>query len=129
MNAEPNSGQLPELIVLLRGGDAYGSVMISLGLLLTVWGMVNFFFVRNRLVLTLQALLSFLPATFALWGIHTAYVQFAQMAEATVAPKPIEFASMTVLAMGCGFWGIVSTMVPGFVGVLALSKSTARTRP
>jgi len=128
MNAEAHLHQMPELIVLLRAGGAYGGLLLVMGLFLTLWGLIDLFFVRVRLVLTLHALLSFVPAILALWGIHTTYVRFAQMAMSTVAPKPTELASVTSFAMACGFWGILATAIPAILGVLALSKSTEQSR-
>lgn len=119
MNAVPQ--QVSELTFLLRAGDGYGSMLIGLGIVLTIWGWLDLLFVRNRTVLILHALLSFTPGLLALWGIHSAYEAYTAMAVSPTPPKPAEFAAAINLAMACGIWGIAGTVVSGFFGVLALA--------
>jgi len=118
--------RLSPVLHLVRAGGGYGWLLLGLGVLLTLWGLLNLLVIRNRLALTLQPLCSLTPALLAVLGVYSSYDRFANMAMAPQAPKPAEFAEVVSFAMACGIEGPLATAIPVIVGVIALAKSTAR---
>jgi hypothetical protein len=96
--------------------------MLLLGGLLTVWGLYNVFFVRNAAVLTLQALLSFVPALIASVGALYAFFAFAQLASAQSPEPPATYAAVVSMGIACGILGPLVSFVSGSLGILALAK-------
>lgn len=96
--------------------------LLLLGGLLTVWGLYNVFFVRNPAVLTLQALLSFVPSLFAATGALYAFFAFANLASAQSPEPPDTYAAVISMGIACGVLGPLVTFVAGSLGVLGLAK-------
>lgn len=77
----------------------------------------------SRLASLIVALLSLLPAVCGMVVVYAAAVDYAQVAASPTPPKPAEFARLTGRAMGSSFFGLLGTVVPMFVAVLALSRA------
>lgn len=92
--------------------------------MLTLWGFVNLVLIRNRGLLTAQALLSFVPLVMALFSMFNGLASFLEMASAAGAgPRPEVMANTVVHAIACGIFGAASTGVPAVIGIAALSRS------
>jgi len=112
------------LSLLLREGgpDVFG--LIVLGLLLSLWGLLNLVLVRNRVVLSAQALLSFLPLGLGFLNMCNGLSSFLDLASAIGPnPAPEVIAQTAVHAMANGIFGSVSTGVSAIIGIAALSKN------
>ena len=105
---------------LLRAG---GLSFFLLGLALSVVGVVLIAKPKFRAGVTIYACLSPLPGLAALVASYSAYGQFSAMATSSVAPKPAEIAAVTGYAMSSGFFGILGTILPMAVAILAMSRS------
>jgi hypothetical protein len=124
MDAAPQAGQVPIVYNLLQAGGSYGLLLLALGLLLTVWGLFNFFLVRNRLLLIVQVFYAFVPAILGVAGLWSSYQQWVEMTLSPQAPRPHELAQVVSFAMACGLFGPLATVIPAFIGVLALARAT-----
>ena len=96
--------------------------LLVLGTLLTAWGLYNVFFVRNPVVLTLQALLSFVPGLISTVGALYAFFAFAELASAQSPEPPATYAAVVSMGIACGILGPLVSFVAGSLGVLALAK-------
>lgn len=106
----------------LQGGGPIGLTILSLGIILAVWGLINLLAVRNWTMLTVQALLSLLPALLGAWAIQRAIVTYLAMATSDQAPKPSEFGQVISYGMICGLWATLGTALSAGLGILALAK-------
>ena len=116
MPPEENVQQLSTLAVLIRAG---GVPMFGLGILFSLWGILNVVRPRNRHLILVQTLLSLLPGIFAMMAIYAACREFNMMATLPAAPKPGEIAAVAGFAMSCGFFGIAGTIMPVTLGMVA----------
>jgi hypothetical protein len=118
--AQPH--QIPTIVWLLQSG---GLAPLAFGVILAVVGIV--FVIRpNRTGSLVFAVISLLPAIFGLVVVYSAAADYVEMAPSATAPKPAELARITGQAMGSSFFGLLGTIIPVFVAVLALSRA-ART--
>jgi hypothetical protein len=99
-----------------------GLAILALGIVLAIWGLINLLAVRNWTVLTVQALLSLLPALLGAWAIQRAMSTFLVMAVAEQAPKPSDMAKVISFGMVCGLWATLGTALSAGLGILALAK-------
>ena len=116
MPPEAQVHQIPEFIFLLRAG---GFPYFALGLFLSLFGVVLVAIPKSRLAITIYALLSLLPGLLAMVAIYSACGKLVEISLSTTAPKPAEFAAMTAHAMSCGFLGILGTLLPTILAVVA----------
>lgn len=96
--------------------------LLALGAILIVWGLMNVFFAKNPVLLTLQALLSFVPALLSAVGALYAFAGFTHLASSQSPESPDVFAAVISTGIACGIWGPVMTFVAGTLGILALAK-------
>jgi purine-cytosine permease-like protein len=116
---EAQPQQIPTIVWLLKSG---GVAPLALGLILAVIGIV--LVIRpNRTASAILAFLSLLPAIFGLIVVYSAAADYAQMAVSPTPPKPAEFAAITGRAMSYSFCGLLGTILPVFIVVLALSRA------
>ncbi len=117
---EAQSQQIPTILWLLKSG---GFAPLALGLILSVIGIV--LVIRpNRTASTILAFLSLLPGILGLIFVYSAATDYAEMAVSPRVPKPADFAAITGRAMSFSFCGLLGTILPIFVAVLALSRAS-----
>ncbi len=116
MPAEVEVQQLSTFLILLRAG---GLPMFGLGLLFSLWGVLNVARPQSRHLILVQTLLSLLPGVLAMLAIYAASANFLAMAVLPTSPKPSELADVTTYAMSCGFFGIAGTIMPVALGLIA----------
>lgn len=104
----------------IQGSGPQGTLIMLLGFVLFVWGVVNLLLVKNRTVLLLHCLFSYLPLVVALVAIVDASQDYARMAASETAPKPSELAVAVSVAIGCGILGSIATLGSGILGYLSL---------
>ena len=114
------------ITVLIEGAGGLGIVVILLGLVLTAWGVFNLFKVRSRILLLLQAFLSFAPLVAGLTGMLSRYAEFSQLAASPTAPKPGVLGETITGVFACGVLGGLATIVPALIGTLALGLKAGR---
>jgi hypothetical protein len=105
----------------LVSGEGYGVLIMVMGLLLSVWALVNLVAVRSRPVVLVQVFLSFLPLLVCLLAVSDATQDFMTMARSERAPKPSELAQAVSLGLVCGILGPLATLVPSLLGLVKLS--------
>jgi len=114
--------QIPTIIWLLQSG---GLAPLAMGFVVAVLGI--FFVIRpNHTASMILAFLSLLPAVFGLVAVYSAATAYGDMAKLPTMPKPSEFATLTGQAMGSSFCGLLGTILPIFVAILAMSRSSKR---
>ncbi len=104
----------------LTSGEAYGLLIMTLGLLLFLWAVFNLLAARTRTVVFVQVFLSFLPILVSLFVVCGAAQEFLKMATSDTAIKPSEFARTVSLGLVCGILGPLATLVPGVLGLIKL---------
>jgi hypothetical protein len=114
------------LMFVLQTGNGISLPIVALGGLLTLWGLINLAFVKNRGVLIAQALLSYAPLALSFLGLFIAFNRFLVLAAAAGPIDPEEVAQSTALGLMCGLAGTISTAVPGVIGVLAMARNLRR---
>jgi hypothetical protein len=107
----------------LQAGGSYPFVLIPLALMLTLWGLINLAFVRNRFALAAQAVLSFAPLAYACVGLVGALTRFQALTTAPGPPHPEGVAETMLLAILLGLLGSTSTAVPAVIGICALARN------
>ena len=116
---ESQPQQISTIVWLLQSG---GIAPLALGLILAFVGIV--FVIRpNRTWSMTLAFLSLLPAIVGLIVVYSAAADYAEMARSPNAPRPAEFARLTGRAMGSSFCGLLGTILPVFVAILALART------
>lgn len=85
-------------------------------------GLWNIFRPRSATPILSQVVLSLIPGTIAMVAIYFAHTEFMKMASATTPPKPAVIAGVAGRAMSYGFIGLLSTIIPILLGVVALRK-------
>ena len=113
------------IVWLLNSG---GFSLLVLGLMFAVAGIVLLIWPSRALSMIL-AFLSTLPAVIALIAVYTASSKYAEMASASTAPKPAEFAAITGKALSFGFCGLLGTLLSTIFAVLALARANLRNSP
>jgi len=114
---------------LLREGGPQAFGFIVLGLVLTLWGLVNLALVRNRGMLCAQALLSFVPLGVGFVNMCNGLSLFLDLASAIGGPAQPEVVAQTaVYAIANGIFGSASTGIPAIIGIIALSKNASATK-
>lgn len=116
------SGALPVMWLLQNASAPLVLTLLVLGAILTVWGLVNLFFVRSPALLTLQALLSFVPGLLSIVGAFYAFFAFANLASAQSPEPPSAYAAVVSMGIACGILGPLVSFLAGSLGVLALAK-------
>ena len=111
--------QTSTIVWLLQSGD---HAALVLGLTLSLVGIV---LVRrpNRKASIVLAFLSLLPGIVGLFAVYSAASDYSDLAVSQRAPEPLEFLEITRRAMGSSFCGVIGTLIPIFIAVLALSRS------
>jgi|GEM_PF-3495779 hypothetical protein len=112
--------QLSYFGFLFRAG---GLSYLLLGLALSVVGVALIAKPRFPLGTKIYACLSPLPGLAALLATYSAYGQFSAMAMSSTAPKPAEIATVAGYAMSSGFFGILGTILPMAIAMVAISRS------
>jgi hypothetical protein len=121
--ASPPSFPVSPLVLLLQNASApLVLALLLLGGLLTAWGLYNVVFVRNPALLTLQALLSFVPGLISTVGALYAFFAFADLATSQSPEQPATYAVIISMGIACGILGPLVSLVAGSLGVLALAK-------
>ena len=122
--AEAEAHRMSILSVLLREGGPQGFGIVVLGLVLTLWGLINLALVRNRGMLVAQAFLAFLPLGVAFLAMCNGLSAFLELASAAgPPPRPELIAQTAVYAIANGIFGATATAVPAIIGIAALSKN------
>ena len=114
------------LMFVLQTGNGISLLILLLGAFLTLWGLINLAFVKNRGVLIAQALLSYAPLGVSFLGLFIAFNRFLIQAVANAPLRPEEVAQNTALGLLCGVSGTMSTAIPGVIGVFALARNLRR---
>jgi hypothetical protein len=117
MFAEEAVQSISMVAFLLRNGSI---PVISLGLVFSVWGIINLVRSSSPRHILLQSLFSLLPGIIGIIAIHSAYVDLTRMAAMTTAPKPAEFAAATGAAISSGIFGIAGSIIPLTLGLFAM---------
>ena len=110
--------------LLLSGGPLVWG-LLALGNTAIFWGAINLACVRNRTLLTVQALFALLPAAAGAAGAWAAASAFHTLAT-SAAPKPSELAESFSAGLACGIVGAATTVLAAGLGILALSRHAAR---
>jgi hypothetical protein len=114
------------LMFVIQSGGGYCLWIVLLGGFLTLWGLINLAFVKNRGSLIAQALLSFAPLGLAFLGLCYSLQRFVIQVNAAGVPQPEDVATNTALAILSGLTGATAAGVPGVIGVLALARNLRR---
>lgn len=101
---------------------AGGLPLLACGITFSLWGLWNIVRPRNASPILSQIVLSLIPGIIAMAGIYVACTEFTEMASLTTPPKPAVFAGVAGRAMSYGFMGLLSTIVPVLLGVVAVRK-------
>lgn len=119
MLAQTQTAVLSPLPFFLHAG---GLPLLAFGIVFSVWGLWNIFRPRSATPILSQVVLSLIPGMIAMVAIYFAYTEFIKMASATTPPKPAVIAGVAGRAMSYGFIGLLSTIIPVLLGVVALRK-------
>lgn len=120
--AAVESSVSPAIFLLQNTSAPLVLTLLLLGTALTVWGLYNLFFVRNPALLTLQALLSFVPGLISTVGAFYAFFAFTELVSSQAPEQPATYASIISMGITCGILGPLVSMVAGSLGILALAK-------
>lgn len=101
---------------------AGGAPLVAFGIVMTIWGVINVLRPRSAGLICAQSLVSMIPGAIAVVAIYLSSIRFQEMAGAPSLPKPTEFATVTGQAMSFGFLGLVTTMIPVFLGICAFFR-------
>ncbi|HEV7279802.1 MAG TPA: hypothetical protein VGN57_06270 [Pirellulaceae bacterium] len=112
----------PIMFLLQNASAPLVLTLLVLSAGLTVWGLVNVFFVRSPALLTLQALLSFVPGLLSIVGGFYAFFAFANLASAHSPEPPAAYAAVVSMGIACGIFGPLGSFLAGSLGILALAK-------
>ena len=93
---------------------------MAFGIVFSIWGIINIVRVPKSGWILAQAWMSFLPSIIAIIGIYVTYKRFAELATSTDVVKPSEVAAGA--GMSFGFLGIVSTIVPLMLSLVAFHR-------
>jgi hypothetical protein len=114
------------LMFVIQSGGGYCLLILLLGALLTVWGLINLAFIKNRGSLIAQALLSFAPLGLAFLGSCYSLQRFMIQVNLPGPPWPSDFATNALVGIFSGLTGAMATGVPGVIGVFALARNLRR---
>lgn len=103
-----------------------GWPLLAFGIVVSIWGIINIVRVPGSGWILAQAWMSFLPGIFALLGIYVTYQQFAAMAISTEVVEPTDVATVAGAGMSLGFLGIVSTIMPFMLSLVAFRRYCRR---
>lgn len=118
--------QAAPLSHLLRAGGPVGWLILGLGIVLTLWGVVNLLRRPGPVVLILQAVCSLIPALLGAALAYGCYLEFAQFGAQAEPPKPVVFAEVISRGLLGGMIGPLASVVPAALGIAALARSSAR---
>mgnify|MGYP003113105836 CR=1 FL=1 len=120
MPPEAQLKQMSNIEHLLRSG---GAPFLVLGIMLAIGGCVLLCSPRRRRTVVVFAVLSLLPGFIATGTIYSASVAFTDMANNPVGFKIHDFATLTSRAMSCGIFGLLATIVPSALAIVAFARS------
>ena len=104
--------------LLHNGGLPY----LGLGMFLSLIGVALVIIPKNRLAIIIYAFVSLLPGILAMFAIYSTFADFSSMALSATAPEPTEFAAVTARAISCGLMGILGTILPTVLAIIAFSR-------
>ena len=119
MLAQTNAVVLTPFRMLLSSG---GLPLLAFGLFFSLWAIWNVIKPPQERWILAQIMFSLFPGVIALIAIYMATGDFAELATSQEAPKPPAIASAAGRAMSYGFFGLLSTIVPIFLGAVALLR-------
>lgn len=119
MLAQGRTEVLSPLQFLLAAG---GLPLLSFGIVFSIWGIWNIFRPTSTTSILSQLVLSLIPGIIAMAAIYFACTEFTAMASATTPPAPAVLAGTAGRAMSYGFMGLLSTILPVLLGVVAIRK-------
>lgn len=96
--------------------------LLACCIVFTLWAIWNLCRPPGARWILAQVMLSLVPGVIALVGIYATVIDFAEMAQSQMAPKPSAMASVINRAMSFGFWGLLAILLPVFLGAIALLK-------
>lgn len=120
MPTEESAQQTSTLLYLLHSG---GLLLVAAMLCLAVIGVWMIMRPHGKTLVLVFAVLSMLPGIWAILNVFLAASQFTAMASLAEAPKPAEFADVVGRAMANGFYGLLATLVPMSLAILAFMRS------
>ncbi len=123
MQPAPAVQKVSMLEAVIRECGPVGFILLVFGLTLAVWGLVNLMFVRNRAVLLMQVVLSFLPLLVGFLGMGHGLFLFLDMAGGR--PLPDALARTVVHSLTTGICASAATGISAIVGIGALARNLA----
>ena len=122
MSTQPDAAIISPLRFLLFSG---GFFLLAFGLVLTLWGLWNVLRPHSFVKILSQLALSVLPGMVAMVAIYLAAADFMELADSETAPKPAALATTVGPMFSYGFVGLLATIVPVLLGVVAIRKHYA----
>lgn len=124
--------QLSLVQYLLRNGLGDQLLIVSTGVVLILFSLVALIFPRPRSVVLTLGLLSMLPGLIGVSSIVISLQAFFKVALSPEPPKPTVFAEIIGNGLGAGFWGLVMSLLPLCLCLIALANmanTTAEPQP
>lgn len=104
-----------------RSAGSCGLVILGLGLLLSLWGLVNLVSARSSSEIIPQIYVSFLPLLISLGAMVIVARDFVSMVRGDVAATTGEFVQTCSFGLVCGILGSACTLVPALLGLTHLA--------
>lgn len=102
----------------------YSLILLLLAVFISLAGII-LCFIPNRRASIVLVFFSFLPGVFSLALVYKAASEFSALASSPAAPEPTEFARVISQALGSGFCGILATLIPMLIAIVALVRAPA----
>lgn len=106
----------------------YSLMLLLMAILISLVGLF-LCFIPNRIASIILVFVSFLPGLLALGLVYWAAAEFSALASSQAAPEPTEFARVISQALASGFCGLLATLIPMLIAIIALVRSTSEKRP
>jgi len=114
------------IVHLFRSAGTLGLLILSLGVVLTMWGVINLLTRQPPLVTVLQTLCSLIPAVLAAGVVYASYQEFMRIAASPEPPEAVEFARVISSGLTAGMIGPLASVVPAALGIAALARVAQR---
>jgi hypothetical protein len=100
-----------------------GFLLIAISIGLIVWGLINLAFVKNRYALAIQAILSLSPAILSCFFLTQILLYILGQTGNAGPMDQSQIPQFVATALIGGIIGSAATVLPAFLGILALARN------
>lgn len=123
MEEAPADQQVSLIQYLLRIGFQDQMSIMCIGFAVFFFAVIAVIFAKNRTLITLISFFTLSPGIVAVVSIVRDFRLFIEFATSQVAVKPAEIGKVTGSIAAAGFWGILMTIIPAGLCLVALLKT------